>query len=375
MQIDKHKLYDCVIIGGGLAGLCLAIQLAKNEHSVLLIEKNKYPFHKVCGEYISMESYAFIQSLGVNLDGMNLPKINQLNITSHNGYKISSTLAMGGFGISRYTLDNELAEIAKKAGILVIENCNATDIKLKNNIYLVETNKGSFESKLVCGSYGKIEPSFIEGNSEKKKGKYIGVKYHIKTKIAENLIELHNFKDGYCGISKVDNDTVCLCYLTTTKNLNENGNDLKELERNVLMINPDLKRYFTESKFVFEKPLAISQIGFRKKDTYKNDILLLGDSAGAIAPLCGNGMSIAMRSSKIISGYITLYLQNKLTKSELIKQYDGEWNKNFSLRIKTGYYLQKLFGKRFTTLLALKFLNNFPFLFRKLISLTHGNKF
>ena len=147
MQIDKHKLYDCVIIGGGLAGLCLAIQLAKNEHSVLLIEKNKYPFHKVCGEYISMESYTFIQSLGVNLDGMNLPKINQLNITSHNGYKISSALAMGGFGISRYTLDNELAEIAKKAGILVIENCNATDIKLKNNIYSVETNKGSLKSK------------------------------------------------------------------------------------------------------------------------------------------------------------------------------------------------------------------------------------
>ena len=375
MEIDKHKLYDCVIIGGGLAGLCLAIQLAKNEHSVLLIEKNKYPFHKVCGEYISMESYAFIQSLGVNLDGMNLPKINQLNITSHNGYKISSRLAMGGFGISRYTLDYELSNIAKKSGVIVIESCHANHVKLQNDLYSVETTKGSFNSKLVCGSYGKIEPAFIESKDGKKKGNYIAVKYHIKTNIPDNLIELHNFNDGYCGISKVDNDTVCLCYLTTTKNLNENGNDIKELERNVLMKNPDLKRYFTESKFVFEKPLAISQIGFRKKDTYKNEVLLLGDSAGAIAPLCGNGMSIAMRSSKIISGYITMYLQNKLTKSELIKQYDREWNRNFSLRIKSGYYLQKLFGKRLTTLVALKSLNTFPFLFRKLITLTHGNKF
>ena len=55
-----HNLYDCAIIGGGLAGLCLAIQLAKNGHKIILFEKNQYPFHKVCGEYISMESWEFL---------------------------------------------------------------------------------------------------------------------------------------------------------------------------------------------------------------------------------------------------------------------------------------------------------------------------
>jgi len=375
MQVDEDKIYDCVIIGGGLAGLCLAIQLAKSGHSAILIEKNKYPFHKVCGEYVSMESYAFIQSLGVNLDKMNLPKINQLNVTAHNGYKISSPLTMGGFGISRYTLDNELGIIAKNNGVLVLDGCNATNVKLQNNVYLVETSKGAINSKLVFGSHGKIDPSFIERNNDKKKGDYIGVKYHIKTQFPDNLIELHNFKDGYCGISKVDNEVVCLCYLTTTKNLNANNNDIKELEKNVLMQNPHLKKYFTESEFLFEKPLAISQIGFSKKQTYKNDMLMLGDAAGAIAPLCGNGMSIAMRSSKIISAYVSLYLQNKLTKSELIQLYNNDWNRNFSVRIKTAFYLQMLFGKRFSTIMSLKILNKFPMLFNKLISLTHGKIF
>ena len=375
MQVEENKLYDCIIIGGGLAGLCLSIQLAKNGHSVIVIEKNTYPFHKVCGEYISMESYNFVKSLGVNLDKMDLPKINQLNVTAHNGYRISSPLAMGGFGISRYSLDHELAQIAKKVGVLLIEGCNAINVKLQNAVYSVETTKGSFNSKLVCGSYGKIEPSFIERSSSKKKGDYIAVKYHIKIQFPDNLIELHNFEDGYCGISKVDNQTVCLCYLTTSKNLNRNNNDIKELERKILMKNPHLKKYFSEAEFLYEKPLAISQIGFSKKKTYKNDLLLIGDSAGAIAPLCGNGMSIAMQSSKIISVYIDMYLQNKLTKNELIEHYNKEWNRNFSLRIKSGYYLQMLFGKHLTTLLSLKILGAFPFLFRKLIALTHGNKF
>ena len=154
-----------------------------------------------------------------------------------------------------------------------------------------------------------------------------------------------------------------------------NNNDIKELEKNVLMKNPYLKKYFSEAEFLYEKPLAISQIGFSKKQTYKNDVLLIGDSAGAIAPLCGNGMSIAMRSSKIISVCIDMYLQNKLTKNELIEHYNKEWNRNFSFRIKSGYYLQMLFGKNLTTLLSLKILGAFSFLFRKLIALTHGNKF
>jgi flavin-dependent dehydrogenase len=141
------------------------------------------------------------------------------------------------------------------------------------------------------------------------------------------------------------------------------------------MLNPELKKYFSESEFLFEKPLAISQIGFSKKNTYQNDILLLGDAAGAIAPLCGNGMSIAMRTSKILANYISQYLQKTITKEELINLYTKEWNRNFSFRIKTGYYLQKLFGKRITTLWSLRLLNFSPKLFRYVISLTHGKSF
>lgn len=58
-----NKIYPCAIIGGGLGGLCLAIQLARQGVEVLLFEKNSYPQHKVCGEYISMESWDFLSAL------------------------------------------------------------------------------------------------------------------------------------------------------------------------------------------------------------------------------------------------------------------------------------------------------------------------
>src|ERR1700712_1259053 len=107
--MNNDQLYDVCIAGGGLAGLSLSIQLAKAGYNVVLFEKEKYPFHKVCGEYISLESWDFIVSLGLNLDVMNLPIIKKLIVSSPNGKCIKHPLPLGGFGISRYTLDHELS--------------------------------------------------------------------------------------------------------------------------------------------------------------------------------------------------------------------------------------------------------------------------
>jgi menaquinone-9 beta-reductase len=372
--VEKEINYDCGIVGGGLAGLCLAIQLRQYGHSVILFEKNEYPFHKVCGEYISMESWDFINSLGLNLGNFDLPKINQLGISSENGFMLETPLKLGGFGISRHTLDFELFKIAEKLGVKIFTNCkvfNTLELEQGNQI---KTSKGDFFSKLLCGTYGRFTPSYIEKKNAEIKN-YIGVKYHIKTKLAGNRIELHNFKDGYCGISKVDKDRFCMCYLTTSKNLKDNGNDVGEMESVVLKKNPFLKKYFEESEFLFDKPLTISQVSFKKKSTFKNGIFLLGDAAGAIAPLCGNGMSMAMRSSKLLSILIDDYFNKQIAYNDLVLGYKKQWNSNFSARISAGFYLQKLFGRNLPTHLSLLMLNKMPALTNKLVSLTHGKPF
>jgi len=374
MPENKVKQYDCAIIGGGLSGLCLAIQLSKKGHSVVVFEKNEYPFHKVCGEYISNESRNFLESLGLRLSEMNLPRINQLGVSSVKGFMMEAPLELGGFGISRFTLDHQLSIIAEREGAEIIQNCKVFNVKELDGISEVITSAGKYNAKIICGSYGKHNPVFIDKIKADPKN-YIAVKYHIKTKLAGNRIELHNFKNGYCGISKVDNETYCLCYLTTANNLLNNKNDVKQLEKNVLMENPFLKKYFMESEFLFDEPLIISNITFNKKNTYNNGVFLLGDASGAIAPLCGNGMSMGMRASFIFAKLADKYFTNQISKSELIDLYKKEWNQNFSSRIKAGYYLQQIFGKNIPTHLSLKFLNYFSGLTRKIISLTHGRPF
>jgi flavin-dependent dehydrogenase len=126
----QARTYECAIIGGGLAGLCLAIQLADHGISVVLFEKNQYPFHKVCGEYISMESHHFLGRLGLPFEDLNLPVINQLGISSEKGFMLNAPLQTGGFGISRYSLDSRLCDIAVEKGVTILQNCRVSDVNV-----------------------------------------------------------------------------------------------------------------------------------------------------------------------------------------------------------------------------------------------------
>ena len=120
--------FDVGIIGGGLAGLSLSILLAKNGHKVILFEKEKYPFHRVCGEYISLESWKFIESLGLTLSQLDLPIIRKLIVSSPNGNYLKASLDLGGFGISRFYIDYELKTIAVANGVQVFEETKVTDV-------------------------------------------------------------------------------------------------------------------------------------------------------------------------------------------------------------------------------------------------------
>lgn len=380
-MMGELRKQDVCIIGGGLAGLSLAIQLTTGGYSVALFEKEQYPFHKVCGEYISLESWNFLLSLGLSLNEMNLPIIKKLMVSSPDGTLLQTDLPLGGFGISRYLLDNELKNIALKNGVALYDNCKVETVHFEKDSFTLETTSGTFISKVCCGSYGKrsnidiqLKRDFITQKNNKLNN-YIGVKYHIKTDFPADTIALHNFENGYCGISKIEADKYCLCYLTNAANLQSNGNSIATMEKNVLHKNQYLKQIFENSEMVYTAPLTISQISFSKKTQVENHILLLGDAAGMITPLCGNGMSMALRGSKIASGKIEAFLQNKMNRATMEKRYETNWKLAFSGRLTIGRLIQKTFGKDRVTNRFIGLMKRLPVITNIIIRQTHGKPF
>ncbi|MBF2709969.1 NAD(P)/FAD-dependent oxidoreductase [Flavobacterium soyangense] len=367
--------FDVVIVGGGLAGLTSAIHLSKSGLKVSLIEKSEFPKHKVCGEYISNEVLPYFQWLGVEILDLKPSIISKMEFSTAKAKIISAHLPLGGFGISRYELDNYLYQKALANGCKIIQD-TVIDICFAENEFSIFTSDAVvLKSKIVLGAFGKrsnidqkLNRYFIQ-----KKSPWLAVKAHYSGEFPDNLVGLHNFKGGYCGVSKVENDIINICYLADYENFKQYKN-IEEFQSKVVYKNPHLKAVFENCALLFEKPLTISQISFEKKNTVESHILMIGDTAGLIHPLCGNGMAMAIHSAKIASELVIDFLNNKIGSRKVLEQtYTKEWNKNFKSRLSTGRFLAKILQKEKLASFLMQLLAIFPFLLPIIIKKTHGN--
>ena len=372
--------FDVIIVGGGLAGLTSAIALAAQQQNVLLLEKKTYPYHKVCGEYISNEVLGYLQSLGFDPFAHGASNIKRLRVSTPKGKNIYAPLDLGGFGISRYTLDEALYQLAIARGATVQTDTRVTDIRFNGNQFNVTTHRQEvITGKLVIGSYGKREVldkklnrPFIQQHT-----RYMGVKYHIHTDYPVDEIGLDNFDGGYCGISKIEGDRYNLCYLYRRPQHNAHTS-IQALQEAVLYQNPVLKQIFTNAEFLWDTPEVINEICFDPKSQVEDHILMCGDTAGLITPLCGNGMSMAIAGAKLLTDLVLksgVLHQQKIPlviRTQLERGYQAAWNKAFKTRLAWGRTIQQFFGNPLLTDISLRAIHTIPVLERALIKATHG---
>lgn len=363
------------VIGGGLAGLISSILLARNGEKVILIEKKTYPFHRVCGEYISNEVLDFLKREGLFPDFLKLPSITRFEFSDTKGRSVQTPLDLGGFGISRFVLDEWLVNQARSSGVEVRESIQVTDLDFnreRDSFQLTLSDHSILEVDYLIGAFGKrskldkvLNRPFIQ-----KRSPYIGVKYHIRTDYVQDTVALHNFEGGYCGLNAIEDGKYNLCYLGSRDQLRAFGS-IEEMEKQVLWQNPILKRIFRESDFLFDKPEVINEINFEPKEPVENHILMAGDAAGLITPLCGNGMALAIHSGKIAAEAIL----SSTKRDEIERNYSRAWISGFRQRLWIGRNVQRLFGSGGASVLARNLIAYVPFFAKQIIKNTHGTPF
>lgn len=369
------NMYDVIIIGGGLAGLTASLHLRQADLEVLVIEKHRYPHHKVCGEYVSNEIVPYLEHLGIFLDHNNAVTIDTLQLSTVKGKSMTTALPLGGKGISRYAFDHLLYRKAESEGVAFIFE-TVRDVHYEQESFRIITTEGSvFTSRLVVGAYGK------RGNLDKRlkrdfiqhKSSWLGVKAHYEyNDFPENLVALHNFEGGYGGLSKTENKSVNFCYLANYKNFKKHK-DINDFNKNVVGKNPFLKKFLSGAELLFERPLSIAQISFHQKKAVENHILMCGDTAGLIHPLCGNGMAMAIHSAKIASELIIAFHNNKnYSRNMLESDYKKHWNQTFKQRLYAGRQLQTLLLNQKLSNVAMDIVTKSPLLIRTMIKRTHG---
>ncbi|MBM1107212.1 FAD-dependent monooxygenase [Aurantibacter crassamenti] len=369
------KSNDIVIVGGGLGGLTAAIHLKGLGYSVLVIEKKKYPHHKVCGEYVSNEIMPYLQSLGIDLKQSGAVAIDTLQISTRTGASIKTELPLGGIGISRYAFDMLLYKKALTLGV-IFKFETATSIRFYDDLFEVQTDASvTYMASIVIGAYGKrsgldkvLQRDFIENKSS-----WLAVKGHYSyPDFPDNLVALHNFKGGYGGLSKTESGNINFCYLVNYQSFKE-YNGIEDFNNEIVAENPHLKTFLQKANPIFDAPMTIAQISFESKNAVENHVLMCGDAAGLIHPLCGNGMAMAIHAAKIASEHVHRFLENKsYTRNHLELDYETKWNKAFRQRLWIGRRVQSVLLSEGLSKAAMATAIKSPKLLKSLIRRTHG---
>lgn len=365
---------DILIIGGGLAGLTAGIHLSQRHLRVILLEKQPYPQHKVCGEYLSNEVLPYLRQLGVDVDEVHPSRIHRFLFSTVSGKKIESELPLGGFGASRYALDSLLYRQATRSGVDVRQE-QVDSVQFEQDVFRVCTSAGrTYRATIVIGAYGKrsfldkqLRRGFIQQESP-----WMGVKAHYQAQFPDDLVSLHHFVGGYCGLCQVENNVVNACYLTNYNSFKPYKN-IGVFQQQVMSENPFLKDFFANATPLFDKPLTISQISFAKKPPVEQHMLMCGDTAGVIHPLCGNGMAMAIHSAKLVSELIAAYVGGAITSRSALEQaYTVAWNREFKKRLATGRIVQSFLQNATMASVLLSSLQRLPSALPMLIKQTHG---
>ncbi|NNF19798.1 MAG: NAD(P)/FAD-dependent oxidoreductase [Flavobacteriaceae bacterium] len=366
------KRYEVIIVGGGLAGLTAAIDLAIKGREVLLIEKHAYPRHKVCGEYLSGEVLPYLQTIGVELPlGI---AIDTLSWSVPGGRPVETRLPLGGIGISRYGLDALLYQKACDSGVRVLID-SVIDIKAGPGYFQVRTKERVYECRVVLGAYGKRESldKTLGRQFISRKSPWLAVKAHYHCQEwPDHQVGLYTFKGGYGGPSKTELGTVNFCYLVRYDSFKRYGN-MTEFTKEVISENKELRQFLQHSEMVFDKPLTIAQISFGTKNPGNNGLLMIGDTAGMIHPLCGNGMAMAIHSASIAARLVQQYLSSSSTDLQsLQRKYSSQWQANFRKRLMIGSALQTVLLNDTMASLSQATIARSPRLLRAVIRATHG---
>lgn len=321
--------YDLVIAGGGPAGSAAAITAARKGAKVLLLEKGRFPRHKVCGEFVSPESLRLLTALLGRDAFVNLPQITSARIFVDRK-ELTIPVSPPARSIPRHDLDASLVSAAKEAGATVRED-TPVRLVLPGKLFTVTVEATTLKTKAVINASGRW--SQLTRFKAADPGKWIGLKTHFTEAAPPSSVDLYFFPGGYCGVQPVGENAVNACAMVRA--------DCATSLQHVFALHPALWRRSRDWEQQFAT-VSTSALQFRKPQTDDRGMLLAGDSAGFIDPFVGDGISLALHSGVLAAESLLPFITGKSSLREVQQRYGARYCKQLAPALRNAARLRRL---------------------------------
>lgn len=348
-----------VIVGAGPAGTSLAIRLAMKGFSPVLIERERFPRQKLCGEFISPECLRHFSDLGVSDSMLSAggDHISETRFYEPAGKSVSvpSTWFGGEFALSlsRAQMDLRLMERAAELGVVVFQETKAVGLARQNKeLWELKIRNGNgasseIDANLIIDATGRVGviSKLLEQKSSNRVSKpdrnsYVGFKSHLQNvNLEKGRCEIYSFRGGYGGLSFIEDGLANHCFLVRSDIVREFESDTERLIKELIFKN---KRAFETLKDSMPagKYLAVAVDSFGVKNlSPAAGILAVGDSAAFIDPFTGSGMLMAFESAEILAACIS---REHLSFEEMYAEYRRLHKQTFTRRLRISSLLRRL---------------------------------
>ena len=368
MPKTEQNTYDVIIVGAGPAGAAAGLYAARNGLKALMVDKEKFPRDKICGDALSGKSVAVLRELDLLEKTQNLPGAHIQSIVfsspDHASFRIdlkktSLKNIPKGFVIRRKNFDAFMFNEAKQAVSQTLENFTVTDLILEDGYVqgIKGTTKGqegelSFYSNIVLGAdgYKSVVARKLGLYEHDPKHWVVALRCYYKN-IADltDQIELHYVDEvipGYFWIFPLEDGYANVGIGMLHEYIKRQNVDLKKALED--SINSEYFRDRFKNAEPMEKPIGWNlPVGSKRRKSYANGLMLLGDAAGLIDPFTGEGIGNAMYSAKYAIQTAMDAIENKNYSEQYLARFEEDLWKAIGNELKVSSKLQKIGRSRF----------------------------
>ena len=291
---------DAVVVGAGPAGSAAAIGLARAGAGVLLLERTRETGDALCGGFLSWRTLARLDALGIDRARLGGQAVRRVRLFAGRR-RSETTLPAEAMGVSRLRLDGALQAAAVAAGAGFERGVQASTIEGDS----VRTRDGATLAAraifLAAGKHGfrgfPREPAAWQRGDP-----VLGLRLRLPAhpaldRLVGDAVELHLFDRGYAGLVRQEDGSGNLCLAVHKSRLDEAGGEPVAL----LGALGDQFPFLGERLAAADWTRGVDAIGhvpygWRTADTAPG-LFRLGDQAGVIPSLAGEGMGIALASA------------------------------------------------------------------------------